>query len=682
MTQSKLLNVDHLLHGGDYNPDQWLNYPEILTRDIEMMKEANINTVSLGIFAWSALEPTEGNYQFDWLDEAFDRIEAIHGNVILATPSGAKPAWLAKKYPEVLRTNEYDQKLHYGERHNHCFTSPRYREAVQRLDKKLAERYGQRKSLILWHISNELGGECHCDLCQSAFRQWLRTRYQTLDALNNAWYTSFWSHHFDAWDEIHSPSPLGDTTLSGLNADWRRFVTAQTIDFFEGEKTAIRAASPTVPITTNFMADGPDLMPFHGLDYAEFAKHVDIVSWDCYPQWADPAVSDAQLGAKIGMINDYFRGLKQQNFLIMESTPSLVNWHPVNRAKRPGQHFLSSMQLLAHGSDSVLYFQIRQSRGAAEKFHGAVIAQDGSNNNRVFTEVSAVGDALTKLTGLIGVNRPRAKVALLYDQQNQWNLDDTQAYSQQSKQYWQTLQKHYTYFWQHDIPVDILPPDADLSTYLLVIDLMHYSLPIEQKTKLEAYVQDGGTLIGSYLSGLTDEIDLAYLGDSPLAKLYGIQRNEIDTLYPQQQNSLRFETRTYPVHDYAEVVRPTTAESIASFEQDFYAGHPALTVNKFGEGHAYYLAGRSTSDFLEAFYPPLLNKLKISGSQVISPLPTVSVQTRDSSEGPVSFIMNFSAAPVDIDLLQAGVDLLTGHQLTAGKQQLAGYGVIILQCVF
>lgn len=670
---------DELLHGGDYNPDQWLKTPSVLDQDQSLMKQASINTITVGIFSWSKLEPSDGEFDFEWLDQVFDRAEAAGQNVILATPSGAKPAWLAQRYPEVLRTNEYDQKMHFGERHNHCFTSPIYRQYVQRIDRKLAERYGQRKNLLMWHISNEFGGECHCELCQSAFRQWLKDKYHTLEALNAAWYTSFWNHSFDNWEEIHSPTPLGDTTLSGLNADWRRFVTEQTIDFYEAECAAVRTASKNVPITTNFMADTADLEPFHGLDYAEFAQHVDVVSWDCYPTWENPAMSTATLGAKIGMINDYFRSLKQQNFLIMESTPSLVNWHAFNRAKRPGQHRLASLQFIAHGADSVLYFQWRQSRGATEKFHGAVVGQDGSADNRIFKEVAQVGNDLQSLHSLAGINRPRAKVAIIYDKQSHWNLDATQAFAQSTKKYWQTLQAHYDYFWQNDIPVDVISPDADLKPYSLVIDLMHYSLASDYVARLKAYVAGGGTLVGGYLSGLTDPVDLAYLGEFILGDVYGVQRHEIDTLYPTMTNGIVWGDTTYPVRDYAEVLEPTSAQTLATFATDFYAGSAAVTRNTIENGDAYYIGGRSDASFLADFYTQITSRLKLSQQQITIVQPEVSVQTRVDSDGPVAFVMNFSKESKQVTFKQSGRDLLTKKVIASGEQTLPPYGVMVFK---
>ncbi|MDR0886495.1 MAG: beta-galactosidase, partial [Clostridiales Family XIII bacterium] len=530
------------LHGGDYNPDQWLNYPEILKKDIELMEKAKINTVSLGIFAWSTLEPEEGVFNFEWLDEIMDDIYEMGGNVILATPSGARPAWMSQKYPEVLRTNSKREKMLHGGRHNHCFSSPIYREKVRIINEKLAQRYSNHPALLMWHISNEYSGECHCAYCQENFRTWLKDKYGTLEALNIAWNGPFWSHSFSDWSQVESPSPLGETMVHGLNLDWKRFVTAQTIDFYDAEIAPIRKINPDIPITTNFMADTYDLIPFQSLDYGKFAKHVDIISWDCYPAWHNDWETTADLASKVGFINDQYRSMKQQPFLIMESTPSFVNWQDFNKSKRPGMNMLTSMQFIAHGSDSTLYFQWRKSAGSSEKFHGAVVDHDNSDSNRIYQSVVDVGVALEKISEVKGSYKD-AKVAIIYDWDNNWALDDAQGFGKMTKRYPQTLQQHYRYFWNHDIPVEVITSDSDLSKYDLVIAPMLYLITEDVMDKFTKYVKDGGRLVSTYLTGYVNECDITYINGWPeqLQNLFGINVTETDTLYPKDQNAIYFD---------------------------------------------------------------------------------------------------------------------------------------------
>ena len=657
-------NEKRLLHGGDYNPDQWLDYPDILKDDLRLMKLANVNTMTVGIFAWSALEPTEGNYNFEWLDKIIDDVYNQGGRVILATPSGARPAWLSEKYPEVLRTNDRREKMLHGGRHNHCFSSPIYREKTQKMNYKLAERYGNHPALIMWHVSNEYSGDCHCELCQENFRDWLKNKYKTIENVNKAWWGPFWSHTYTDWSQIESPSSIGENAVHGLNLDWKRFVTDQTIDFYENEAKPLRELTPNVPITTNFMADTDDLIPFQSLNYEKFSKHVDILSWDCYPAWHNDWETTKDLATKVGFINDLYRSLKQQPFLIMECTPSGVNWHNVNKAKRPGMHTLASMQLLAHGSDSVLYFQWRKSRGSSEKFHGAVIDHDNSEENRVFKEVSQVGEILDKIKEIKG-SMKQSKVAIIYDWENDWALKDAQGFGKESRRYPQTLQSHYKYFWDKNISVDVVTPQQDLSKYSLVVAPMMYMMTEETMDRFRDYVKNGGVLVGSYLSGLVNETDLTYLGGWPktLQEIYGIDVKEIDTLYPKDRNSIKFGNESFEVVDYCTIIEAKEAEVLAKYEEDFYKNTPAITKNNLEKGKAYFIGARTNQEFLSKFYDEIVKDLHINEVEDFISEGGISIQIRENKDAKYYFVMNFTEEEKNIGTKGSYLNLISGKMM-------------------
>ena len=657
-------NEKRLLHGGDYNPDQWLDYPDILKDDLRLMKLANVNTMTVGIFAWSALEPTEGNYNFEWLDKIIDDVYNQGGRVILATPSGARPAWLSEKYPEVLRTNDRREKMLHGGRHNHCFSSPIYREKTQKMNYKLAERYGNHPALIMWHVSNEYSGDCHCELCQENFRDWLKNKYKTIENVNKAWWGPFWSHTYTDWSQIESPSSIGENAVHGLNLDWKRFVTDQTIDFYENEAKPLREITPNVPITTNFMADTDDLIPFQSLNYDKFSKHVDILSWDCYPAWHNDWETTKDLATKVGFINDLYRSLKQQPFLIMECTPSGVNWHNVNKAKRPGMHTLASMQLLAHGSDSVLYFQWRKSRGSSEKFHGAVVDHDNSEENRVFKEVSQVGEILDKIKEIKG-SMKQSKVAIIYDWENDWALKDAQGFGKESRRYPQTLQSHYKYFWDKNISVDVVTPQQDLSKYSLVVAPMMYMMTEETMDRFRDYVKNGGVLVGSYLSGLVNETDLTYLGGWPktLQEIYGIDVKEIDTLYPKDKNSIKFGNESFEVVDYCTIIEAKEAEVLAKYEEDFYKNTPAITKNNLEKGKAYFIGARTNQEFLSKFYDKIVKDLDINEVDDFISEGGISIQIRENKDAKYYFVMNFTEEEKNIEIKGSYLNLISGKMM-------------------
>lgn len=678
--KSYTTQANFMLYGGDYNPDQWLDRPDILADDITLMKFSHTNTFSVGIFAWSALEPEEGVYTFEWLDEIFDNIYKIGGRVILATPSGARPAWMSQKYPEVLRVNASRVKQLHGARHNHCFTSEMYREKTQNINQLLAERYGNHPALLMWHISNEYGGECHCEQCQHAFRGWLKNKYnQDLKSLNDAWWGPFWSHTFNDWSQIESPSPIGENAVHGLNLDWRRFITDQTISFFENEIVPIKEMTPNIPITTNFMADTHDLIPFQSLDYSKFAKHLDVISWDAYPAWHNDWESTADLAMKVGFINDLYRSLKQQPFLLMESTPSGVNWHPVNKAKRPGMNLLSSMQMVAHGSDSVMYFQWRKSRGSSEKFHGAVVDHDNSSENRVFKEVAKVGQTLEKLSDIVGTNRP-SDVAILYDWENNWAINDAQGFGLETKRYPQTLQQHYRIFWERDIPVDVITKEQDFSAYELLIVPMLYLVSEETISRLKTFVGNGGTLVMTYISGIVNEHDLTYMGgwDKDLQDIFGMKPIETDTYYPNDKNYVRYHNETYELKDYATVIDINTATIEGLYQDDFYANTPAVTSHPYKKGKSYYIGARLDDQFHRDFYDDLITDLSLEPNLQVKHGKGVSVQVRHDQENDFMFVMNFTEEQQPVTFESSVKDMVTGEEIM-GDVTLEKYEVKIVE---
>jgi beta-galactosidase len=668
----------HLLHGGDYNPDQWPS--DIWAEDMRLMRLAHINSASVGIFSWTALEPEEGHFTFDWLDRIMDMLAENGQYVVLATPSGARPAWLSQKYPEVLRVRPERQRNLHGIRHNHCLTSPVYREKTHLINTRLAERYQNHPALLLWHMSNEYGGECHCDLCNAAFRTWLQRKYETLDALNQAWWAAFWSHTFTDWSQIESPSPVGEPFLHGLNLDWKRFITDQTIDFMCNEMEPLRRLTPNVPITTNLMGLYP------GLNYWKLAQHIDVVSWDSYPSWHQ-AISDAERAAQIAFVHDLNRCMKGgKPFMLMESTPSVVNWQDFAKLKRPGMHLLSSIQAVAHGSDTVQYFQWRKSRGSSEKLHGAVVDHAGHENTRVFRDVTEVGQLLEKLDAVVGTTI-RPEVAIIYDTENRWAVEDIQGLMKADKGYVTTCMNHYHAFWKQNIPVDVIDMEQPLDSYRLVIAPMLYMLRPGVADRITQFVENGGTFVATYWSGVVDENDLCFLDGfpGPLRQVLGIWAEEIDTLYPTDKNTLVPAadnplklTSPYEIRELCELIHAETARVLAAYGTDFYAGRPALTVNDFGKGQAYYMAARTEQRFLDEFYRALAAQLHIRPA-IDAPLPDgVSVSQRSDGKRRFVFVMNFAdqAAHVELDQ-QSYSDLLTGESV-GHHLDLSPYGVRIL----
>jgi len=671
--EGKYLN--RLLHGGDYNPEQWLYDPKILETDIAYFKKAHINEVSLGIFSWSMLEPQEGVYEFDWMKEMIDRLYVNGISVILATPTGARPKWMSDKYPEVLRVDEARNRNFYGLRHNHCYTSPVYREKTRKINMELAKRFGNHPGVIAWHISNEYGGECHCPLCQEEFRKWLRKKYKTIETLNFNWATAFWSHIYDSFEQIESPSSRGENTLHGLNLDWKRFVTDRTVDFVQHEIKAIRDAGSDKPTTINMMYD------YQGLNYHKFADAVDVISWDNYPQWHKK--EEYLTAMDCGMQHDIMRSIKREPFLLMESCPAATNWQPISKLKKPGMLHLASLQAVAHGSDSVLYFQLRQSRGSSEKFHGAVIDHYGGCDTRVFEEVTKVGSSLEQIREIAGTNT-EAKAAVVFDWESRWAMEDAQGPRNAGLYYKETVEKSYFAFRKQGLNVDVIDMEQDLDRYSIVAIPMMYMFRDGFEEKVKTFVANGGIAIMTYWSGIVDSTDLCYLGGTPhgLMDVFGLRSMEIDALYdeesnfsvPVEGNSLGMKSQ-WICKNLCDIVKVSTAEILSVYGEDFYNGMPAFTKNKYQEGFAYYIC----ADFEQGFYDEAYTKI-VNEAKIVRPMEEIpqgiEVTTRYSKENEYIFVQNFNKNPIKIKMDVEGSEVLLGSY---DGGIIEGFGTIILK---
>lgn len=664
-----ILNTEKLLHGGDYNPEQWLSHPEILEQDIAYFKKAHINEVSMGIFSWAMLEPKEGEFHFEWMEEIIEKLYQNGISVILATPSGARPKWLADQYPEVLRVDESRHRNLYGLRHNHCYTSPVYREKIRLINMELAKRFGNHPAVVAWHISNEYGGECHCELCQKEFRNWLKEKYVTIENLNRAWATTFWSHIYNDFSQVESPSSRGESALHGLNLDWKRFVTDRTVDFAKHEIQAIRDAGSLKPTTVNLMYD------YQGLNYHKFADVVDIISWDNYPQWHKK--QEYLTAMDDGMQHDIMRSIQRKPFLLMESCPAATNWQPVSKLKKPGMLHAASLQAVAHGSDSVLYFQLRQSQGSSEKFHGAVIDHYGGDDTRVFKEVTTLGSDLERLAEITGTET-KAKVAVVFDWENRWALEDAQGPRNEGLFYKETVEKSYYAFRKQGLDVDVIDMEQDFSEYQILAAPMLYMFRSDFSERVRQFVADGGQFILTYWSGIVDETDLCYLGGTPhgLLDVLGLRSTEIDALYegeynqaiPIANNEMGLE-KIWKCSTLCDLVKVSTADVMATYGMDFYQGMPAFTKNSYGKGNAYYIC----ADFDQGFYDEIYAKIAetVNIECPIENIPEgIEVTTRYGTEYQYLFVQNFNRHAVKIALPVEEMEVLLGNYHNGSIQSL------------
>jgi beta-galactosidase len=522
--------------------------------------------------------------------------------------------------------------------------------------------------LVLWHVSNEYDGWCYCDTCAAAFRDWLKAQYGSLDELNQRWWTEFWSHTYTDWSQIKPPYNHGERFTHGLNVDYFRFMTDSNIACYNNERDVLRQLTPDVPITTNMMG------AYKPLDYRRWASEVDVISWDCYPQ-------PNQSAGEIAFMHDTMRGLKDgQPFLLLEQTPSSQNWQAVNALKRPGVLRLWSYLAVAHGADSVMYFQWRRGRGGSEKLHGAVVEHSGRSDTRVFREVSQLGAELQKLGDSIIGAATDARVGIIFDWDNWHALDDAIG-PIRNKRYYQTVSKHYLPFYQQNVAVDVLFPDSDLSQYDIIVAPMLYMVKRGFAENIEAFVAKGGSFVCTYFSGIVDETDLAFENGypGPLSSVLGIHVEEIDALYEGQSNSIVLADGSgeFQCGHLADLLLTEGAEVLATYGTDFYQGMPVVTKNQYGKGAAYYIASDPENAFLELFYGQL-----ITGYNLDSGWKTpagVEVTLRHKAGQAIIFVLNHNGTGASLELgHKQYTDMLTDDTLT-GTIDLEPYGVRILR---
>lgn len=636
-----------LLHGGDYNPEQWLDDPEILTKDISLMKEANINCVSLGIFAWAKLEPRQDEFHLEWMEKIIDTLYSSGINVNLATPSGARPRWLANEYEEVLRVDERGKRARFGGRHNHCMSSPVYRARVAKIDSMLAKRLGNHPGVIMWHISNEYEGECHCELCQLAFRRFLKDRYGSIEKLNRAWWTSFWSHDYSDFEEIESPKSIGENSINGLSLDWKRFVTYQTTDFMINEINAIKRYSPQIPVTTNMMGLSDVLC------YPLLAQNLDFVSWDSYPGWHEPGQNVYQ-GIRDSFTHDYIRCLKKRPFILMESTPSTVNWMPICKVKKPGMHRLSMLNAIGHGAQSAMYFQIRQSLGGPEKFHSAVISHLGTDKSRVFNEVSALGAELDLFSEFVYSTYNDSSVAIIYDKQNKWALDNSNGPRNEGLDYDRICISFYEFFWRNGINVDVIDSSSPLEGYKLVIAPMLYMFHNSIQDKIRKFVKAGGYILSTAFSGCVNVSDLCFPGeatDEKLSDVFGFYVEEIDALYDTEFNQTIFNGKKYQLNTLCEIIQCTCAKPLCTYLNDFYKGKPVILENNFGLGKAYHISAYGEQSLYNELLNDITQEISVCGVLGKTDIPEgIGIVSRKDSNRTIIFIGNFAEDPKIVNL--------------------------------
>ena len=635
---------NRFMFGGDWNPEQW---PEdTWEHDIRLLERAHINEATINVFSWALLQPDERTYDFSMLDRIVDLLVCHGFAIVLATGTAAIPAWMARDYPQVMRTGVDGTHQVFGGRHNFCPTSPDFRHFARALASRVAERYAGTPGLEAWHVNNEYGnggGYCYCDLCAQAFRGWLERKYGSVEELNRAWCMNFWSHTIHDWNEIVPPVTYGDAigtdkcVISGLQVDYRRFQNEQMLDCFRLERDAIREHDVRTPVTTNLMG------VFKDLDYYSWGREMDVVSWDNYPGMdTEPSFT--------AMCHDLMRGVGGgKPFMLMEQTPNQQNWFPYCKVKKPGEVAKLSWQAVAHGADTVQFFQLKQSIGGCERFHGAVIGHDDSERSRTYREVRALGAALERRAPALMGSRVHGQVAVVFDWESYWSLEGCVGPTQ-GLHYPDEVHRFYRPFWRRNVPVDMVESTVDLATlkqYRAVVAPTLIMVKPGVAQTLTQYVREGGTLITGYMSGIHNEFDLVFEGGypGPLRELCGVWVEEIDAIALDAHIDVAIGGRTVRGSIVASIIEPEGAQTIATYGgSDFYAGTPAATVHTVGEGRVVFIGTALDAEGMSAVIDPVIDAC---GAETVDSPEGVEVMRRTADDGTVfTTVINTVGRPV------------------------------------
>ncbi|MFF6953371.1 beta-galactosidase [Streptomyces iakyrus] len=658
MPETTPRGLTRLAFGGDYNPEQW---PEsVWQEDVRLMREAGVTMVSVGIFSWALLEPAPGRYDFGWLDRLLDLLHGHGIRVDLGTPTVVPPVWFYRAHPEALPVTAEGVRYEFGSRAAICHSNADYRTAAAAITTQLAERYGDHPALAMWHVHNEYGvpvSACYCASCAAHFRRWLATTYGTVDAVNEAWGTAFWGQRYGGFEDINPPRLTPAAVNPGQALDYKRFADATMRENFRMERDILHRLSPGVPVTTNFMTA---LSQCDSVDYWAWGREVDLVTNDHY------LITDGRrTHVNLAMAADLTRSVAGgAPWLLLEHSTSGVNWQLRNPAKAPGQMARNSLAHVARGSDGALFFQWRQSRRGAEKFHSAMVPHGGTDT-RVWREVVELGANIESLSEIRGT-RTEADVAVLWDWHSWWaqTLDWRPSVDHDARE---RADAFYEALYDRHLTVDFAHPEADLSRYPLVVVPALYLMTEAAGGNLKAYVEQGGTLVVSYFSGIVDQHDAVHEGayPGPLRDVLGLTVEEFSPLLPGDRVRVTGPDGTELSADvWTEFVVPRGAETVSVYADGPAAGLPAVTRHRLGEGTAWYVSTRLGADGLDA----LLGRAgEDAGLAPRADLPRdVEVVRRTGASGTYLFAVNHTGSDAKVPLESPGTELLTGDR-AAGR---------------
>lgn len=652
--------------GTDYYPEHWPE--ERWPHDVQLMKDAGFNVARLAEFAWSRLEPREGQFDFGWLDRAIALLHENGVQVVLGTPTASAPPWVMAQQPDLYRVTEDGARLHYGNRREYCPNHPLYHDLSARIVRTMAEHYRDNPAVIGWQIDNEFGARCYCDICRAGFQQWLQTRYGALDELNARWGTAFWSHEYTEWSQIPTPSRLGNSPNPGLALDYYRFMSDSYRAYQKMQIDILRAACPEHFITHNLMG-----FKYPLLNYFDMTEDLDFVAWDDY--WRTQWNMEAAVHPSFHALNhDTMRGLKKQNFWVMEQQSGGGGWELVSVPPKPGELRLWTYASIAHGADGIVYFRWRTCRTGTEQYWHGILDHHGQVGRR-YVEVQQVGAELARLGDMIAGSEVRAPVAIMQ------SYDARFAFQVQPNNPRFSYEGHvhdlYKGFYEQQVSIDIVSEHDPLHGYAIVVVPALYVLRENTVAALRAFAEAGGVVIVTPRTGIKDAANAVVEMKLPglLADLCGVEVEEYVSMPTDTNNGVEFNGETFTASVWADVLAPRGAEVVGRYTQDYYAGQPAITLNPVSQGKVIYLGAMGDSLLYDALARWALDLAGVA--PLLKAAPRVEVGARWQGEERLLFVLNHSGQPQTLTLDGAYQDAITGAavQQTA---RLAPYDVLIL----
>jgi beta-galactosidase len=662
--------------GVDYYPEHRPH--DTWKRDAQLMQEAGFNIVRMAEFAWMNMEPQEGQFEFGWLDDSLG-ILAEHGiSAILGTPTAVMPAWVARKYPETLAMQATGQRIRWGVRKNNCFTAGAYRLLSERITRAMAAHYAGTPNVIGWQTDNEFGGPvCFCDTCRAEFHDWLRAHYGSLNELNRAWGTFFWGQGYGEWCEIPLPDDFNGQNPS-LCLDWQRFNSWLNVRFQADQVRILRQHCPRHFITHNFMG------LFSELNYYDLAKDLDFVSWDNYPVGGSPEFKyDAATAA------DVMRGLKQQNFWIMEQTAGAPGWGQFGRNPRPGEIRQVAYQQLAHGADGQIWFRWDTCTAGREQYWHGLLGHD-SQPLRRYHEAAQVAGEYHHLDAELHGTTVKTPIAMIYDYESIWAFKIQPAYGNGmwdpnyagANNYHNAIRRYHRALLRAGVNVDMIAPTQDFSGYKVIFAPHLYLLPDELAQRLNAFVANGGVLVTDGRTAVKDASSLMHTRTLPglLSETLGIHIEEYEALQGDLQYAVTGKdgfAGSYTAIQYSDWVTAQSADVLAGYEPWHMQSFAALTRNTCGQGYAYY-AGANIKE--EGFYDALARDVLAHANitPVVTPPAGIEVSERAGLGKRLLFVINHTEQEQRVSVPAGKLELLSGAT-TGDMLELDIYGVAVIK---